>query len=411
MFEQTAIINYSFLAAGLALAALAARRPAFTRRHLKRGALALFALSFAAAGAHAQTATAGGAAATSAATSNSITLSGTSRVYVADYNGNRVRVFDPNSNANAGTPYVGSIPVGVNPFGMAASPDGRRLYVACSGSNNVYTIDTRTNQVMFPPVQVGAYPIHVAAPDGDRIFVSNFYGNSVTVINVSNSTTHTVEKTFTVDWKPIAVAVKPGGRYLYVSQYENQQVKVFDTQNDYAEADSFFTGDMGATQPIFITFTPDGKRAFVANEGGGPNTGGTVSFVKTEDARDNQVAKTVALPYQHLPRGQMALSTNGGHLYLPGAGQGKLLVIDTLTGAILEPPTHIHVGPHGVAMTPDGSRLFVSIEGNLLSTVDTGLLATPGKYAVIHETFVTPEVPGGTLFLQVVYVNTPSCPN
>jgi len=408
MFEQTAIITYSFLAAGLALAALAARRPAaFTRRSLKRGALALITAAFAASGAHAQTATTGGAA----ATSNSINLSGTSRVYVADYNGNRVRVFDPNSSANAGTPYVGSIPVGTNPFGMAASPDGRRLYVACSGSNNVYTIDTRTNQIMFPPVQVGAYPIHVAvAPKGDCIFVTSFYGNSVTAINVSNSTTPTVEKTLTVDWKPIAVAVKPGGRYLYVSQYENQQVKVFDIQNDYAEADNFFTGEMGATQPIFITFTADGKRAFVANEGGGPNAGGTVSFVRTENAHDNEVTQTLALPYHHLPRGQMALSSNARHLYVPGAGEGKLLTIDTLTGTILDPQNHIYSAPHGVAMSPDGARLFVSIEGNLLSTVDTGLLATPGKSAVTHETFVTPEVPGGTLFLQVVYVNTPTCP-
>jgi YVTN family beta-propeller protein len=406
MFEQTAIITYSFLAAGLALAALAARpRVAFTRRNLRGCALALLTVAFAASGAQAQT------AAASAATSNSINLSGTSRVYVADYNGNRVRVFDPNSGANAGTPYVGSIPVGTNPFGMAASPDGRRLYVACSGSNNVYTIDTRTNQIAAPTVQVGAYPIHVAvAPKGDRIFVTSFYGNSVTVINVSNPTSHTIEKTLAVDWKPIAVAVKPGGRYLYVSQYENQQVKVFDIQNGYAEVDSFFTGEMGATQPIFITFAADGKRAFVANEGGGPNAGGTVSFVKTENAHDNEVTQTVALPYHHLPRGQMALSPNARHLYVPGAGEGKLLTIDTLTGTILDPQNHIYSAPHGVAMSPDGARLFVSIEGNLLSTVDTGLLATPGRSAVIHETFVAPEVPGGTRFLQVVYVNTPTCP-
>ena len=206
------------------------------------------------------------------------------------------------------------------------------------------------------------------------------------------------------------IAVKPGGRYLYVSQYRDQKVKVLDTWADYAEVDTVFLGEMGATNPVPINFTPDGNRAYVANEGGGPNVGGTISFLDTHDPQHNAITLTVPLPYKHLPRGQMVLSPNGRHLHVPGAGMARLVTIDTLTGEVLEPQTFIGVGPSSIAMKPDGSRLYVGIEGNLLSTVDTALIATQGQNAVLWETYVTPEVAGGTRFQSVTYINIPSCP-
>jgi len=324
---------------------------------------------------------------------------------VSDWKASRVRVFSPTD----GTPKVGDIMVGEGPFGLAVSPDSRRLYVANSGSDTVSVIDTRWNVVHYN-VSVGDYPIRIAAsPDGNRIFVSNFYGNSVSVVRVGGNTTPWVERTINIPYKPMEIAVKPGGRYLYVSQYENQNVKVFDMLNDFAEVDNIFLGQLGATQPIAFAFTPDGSRLYVANEGGGPNEGGTVSFVNSSNSAANVVQQTIALPYHHLPRGQMVLTPNGRQLYLPGAGEGKLEVIDTLTGAILTPANFIGVGPHGAALSTDGSRLYVSIEGNMLSTVDPGKLSTQGVIPVLWETIVPPEAPGMTQFLSVAYVTLPAC--
>ncbi len=59
-------------------------------------------------------------------------------------------------------------------------------------------------------------------------------------------------------------------------------------------------------------------------------------------------------------------------------------------------------------MSPNGSRLYVTIEGNMLSTVDPGLLATQGQNAVLWETYVPPDT-SGTRFLSAIYVTLPSC--
>ena len=46
----------------------------------------------------------------------------------------------------------------------------------------------------------------------------------------------------------------------------------------------------------------------------------------------------------------------------------------------------------------------------MLSTVDTPKVATRGQNAVLWETYVTPEVPGGTRFQPIAYVTIPNCP-
>jgi YVTN family beta-propeller protein len=306
MFDQTTVITYAIFLAGLALAGATIHHMIpFTRRNLRRLAFALVAAASASSGAYAQTAaTAATSPATSPATAATATPAlGSSRIYVSDWKGNRVRVFDPNPSQTPGTPHVGNILVGEGPFGMAVSPDSRSLYVANSGSDTVSVIDTRWNVVHYN-VAVGDYPIRVAAsPDGNRIFVTNFYGNSVSVVRVGSNTTPWVERTIPLPYKPMEVAVKPGGRYLYVSQYEDFKIKVFDIWNNFEQVDDISCTALGATQPIAFAFSADGGRLYVANEGGGPNAGGTVNFINSSNSAANVVERTVALPYQHLPRG------------------------------------------------------------------------------------------------------------
>jgi YVTN family beta-propeller protein len=65
---------------------------------------------------------------------------------------------------------------GVLPFGMALSPDEKRLYVACSGINAVAVLDARKGQVLgyFPtawfPARLGL------SPDGKTLYVANTKG-------------------------------------------------------------------------------------------------------------------------------------------------------------------------------------------------------------------------------------------
>ncbi|NJO87144.1 MAG: hypothetical protein HC821_03835, partial [Lewinella sp.] len=65
---------------------------------------------------------------------------------------------------------------GVGPFGLALSPDQRRLYVAASGLNAVAVVDVASRAVLgYLPV--GAFPSKLAVtPDGRRLVVANAKG-------------------------------------------------------------------------------------------------------------------------------------------------------------------------------------------------------------------------------------------
>ncbi len=65
---------------------------------------------------------------------------------------------------------------GVLPFGMALSPDEKRLYVACAGINAVAVLDARRGKVLgFLPT--AWFPARVASsPDGKTLYVANAKG-------------------------------------------------------------------------------------------------------------------------------------------------------------------------------------------------------------------------------------------
>ncbi len=62
--------------------------------------------------------------------------------YITNYGSNTVSVIDTATNTVTAT-----IPVGIDPYGVAVTPDGSKVYVANVGSNTVSVIDTATNTV------------------------------------------------------------------------------------------------------------------------------------------------------------------------------------------------------------------------------------------------------------------------
>jgi len=81
-----------------------------------------------------------------------------------------------------------TIPVGLGPYDLAPSPDGRRFYVTEPGTNSnpgasIAVIDTEA-RALVAVVPVGSTPSGVAvSPDGRRVYTANAGSSSLSVID------------------------------------------------------------------------------------------------------------------------------------------------------------------------------------------------------------------------------------
>ncbi|RPJ72889.1 MAG: YncE family protein, partial [Alphaproteobacteria bacterium] len=114
--------------------------------------------------------------------------------YITNSGNNTVSVIDTATDTVTAT-----VPVGTNPFGVAVSPDGSKVYVANSGSDPSYegtvsVINTTTNTVTATVNNVGTNPVGVSVvPDGTKVYVANSgsdpsYEGTVSVINTTTNT-------------------------------------------------------------------------------------------------------------------------------------------------------------------------------------------------------------------------------
>ena len=290
---------------------------------------------------------------------------------------NTVSVIDLATNTVIALPIMG----GANPFGVAVTPDGTRVYVTNDGSDTVSVISTATNTVIGLPIAVGDGPQGVAVtPDGLRVYVANFNSNNVSVIDTA---TNTVIATVAVGTNPHGVAVTPDGTRVYVVNLNSSNVSVISTTTNTVTA----TVTAGAN-PIGVAVTPDGTRVYVTNFIFGS---GTVSVLSTAT---NTVTATVTVGSS--PFG-VAVTPDGTRVYVANAGGSNASVIDTATNTVIA-TVAVGTNPRGVAVTPDGTRVYVanrssnnvSVISNGPTPAVTGAPITVGLGPTAFGLFITP---------------------
>ncbi|HEX8006582.1 MAG TPA: glycoside hydrolase domain-containing protein, partial [Trebonia sp.] len=190
--------------------------------------------------------------------------------YVSNYSDNTVTPVDTRTNTAGPT-----IPVGAGPDGMIVT--GGDLFVANNNSNNVTVIDTTTNAVI-KTIPVGSVAADVAAtPDGKTVWVSNFGDGTVQPINVATLTAGTP---VTVGSQPERLAVSPDGSQLWVANQGNGTVSDVSLATDTVT----HTITVGPA-PFGVAITPDSGKVFITNGGS--------SSVSVIDAATDTVTATV----------------------------------------------------------------------------------------------------------------------
>jgi YVTN family beta-propeller protein len=289
---------------------------------------------------------------------------------------------------------VATIPLGKRPRGIHASPDGRTIYVALSGSppappgvdestlpppdrsaDGIGVFDVASNKLL-KILKGGPDPENFdVSLDGKTIYVSNEDASGVSFIDIASGT---ITKTIKTGEEPEGVKLTPDGKLIYSTAEGDGTLAVIDPA-----AGTLVTTFKVGHRPRNVVFMPDGKHAYVNAE----NDGAIVYL----DTVKNEKIKPIELgtPGEIKPMG-LALSLDSSKLYVTSGRGHKVFVVDTSTN---QPTGSFEVGqrPWGLALSPDGKTLFtangpsndVSVVDLATQTVTKKIKTTGGPWGVL----------------------------
>jgi len=280
----------------------------------------------------------------------------------------------------------------LGPCALAASPDGKMLYVACADARQVAWVELPGGKVVRR-VAVPAEPTGlVLTSDGKQLIVTCAAPQSSVV--VLETATGDCQKTVPAGHTAGAPVLSPDGKRLYVCNRFSHNVSVIDLP-----AGKELTRIPAVREPIAAAVTPDGRSVLVANHL--PNTRtdaafmGDVSPVVT--VIDAQTLATTAIPLLHGANGirHICVLPDGSHALVPHLLSNFQMVpfrvdtgwINTNVVSVIDLRQRKVVGtigmdefdmgagnPWGVVWTADGKWVCVSQAGThelrMISTAD-----------------------------------------
>jgi len=290
-------------------------------------------------------------------------------VEVADQWGNVTYRADGSTGA-----VLGLAPVGDLPGESVYDPTNGYLYVMNVASSTVTAIDGAGAPVATYPT--GLIPSGIAV-DGPRglLFVCTDFGN-VTVIDLAHPATR-ASIVVRADDLLKAVAYDPHSDRVYVADWTGSNITVIDPATNTTVGPSIPVG----SDPSAILYDPANDTLFVGNFG-------SANVSVLSDATDALVHTYPATDPQSL-----AYDAQTNSVYSVGEPSSEVYAVNASTYASLGAPLRLgDLYAGGLAYDPDDHRLFVSDEfdGVLL---EIGPGAPPTRYPV---TFTESGLPAGT---------------
>lgn len=314
-------------------------------------------------------------------------------------------------DATTGLPtQIGStaVSVGNEPLSLTIDPAGKFVYVANANDNTVTTLSinqtTGALTVVGSPTPTGSQPYSITrTPSGKFVYTANFGDNTLSAFSV-NTTTGALSSPATVipaGVNPYTIATNSAGTFAYVVNADTANT----TGTAMAFAINSTTGlltQVGSTVtagsvPQYITLTPDGKFAYVANSG--DNTLGVYSIDGTGALTASGSPVTAGTnPYT------MAVSPAGNFLYVVNILSNNVSVfsINAANGALtLVDTTATGANPVTIVINPAGTFAYV-VTANDNTVTAYSINATTGKLtAVPSGTAATGLLPRGMALVAV----------
>ncbi|MGI8857019.1 MAG: alkaline phosphatase family protein [Thermomicrobiales bacterium] len=299
-----------------------------------------------------------------------------------------------------------------NVAGLAYSPDGARLYYAKGKDHKigVVSLDADGKATFVGDIDTGAktWPSGLSvSPDGATLYVALFGTNQMGIVDLAEKKVRT---TLPTGSSPFGAYVSPDGKAVYTSNWGGPlpqagdaidplfPVKI-DPKTGASAAGSLSVYDVATNamrpdiavglHPTAMVFSKESSRLYVAN-----SNDDTISVLDlTAGAANAEIerisVRPTGLPFGSMPNG-LALSPDGTMLYVANGGNNAIAVValdararmpGTYSGALANaPPTSAVTGfiptewyPIAVAVTANGAKLAIA------NNKGEGSLATPQR--------------------------------
>ena len=294
------------------------------------------------------------------------------------------------------------IPVGDTPRTLSITPDSETVLVANHGSATISKVDISLAEevAQFP---VGSMPYGVVT-DGVNAFITEFGLGTVSKIDLI---TGKLLSRIPVDTFPSGLALSKDGQRLFITHFSTGILTVIDQETFTVYGKASTGADTNLSQ--FIAVAPDGTKAYL------PQTRSNITntallfdttvfpVVNVLDLTKLQllVRERITLDTADEPVNMpfaVALSPDAKTLYLANAGSDDVSVIDLDSNSSL---AHLSVGsnPRGLAITPDGSRIFVNnVLDGTLSVINAETLTVTNTIPVTNISLTPTVLLGKKLF-------------
>jgi YVTN family beta-propeller protein len=254
-----------------------------------------------------------------------------------------------------------TLPLGKRPRGIHASPDGKLIYVALSGSpiagpgvdedslppadksaDGIGVVDVAARKLV-KVIHVGSDPEEFdLSADGKTLYVSNEDIGGASIVDLTNDSIIATVKTGD---EPEGVGFSPDGKHVWVTSEDAGTVAVIESATR-----SVVKNIPVGRRPRTIAFFPDSSRAWVNAEND--------AAVVLVDAVKHEVSRRAVLgePGKVKPM-CVKLSRDAKSLYVSTGRGRRVLVLDPETGA-QRGEVEVGTRPWGIGLSPDGKTLY-----------------------------------------------------